>query len=348
MKKILIWSAIISCVIIIAFTILGLVNNAKKDEDIKDSPGIEQPGGDNIDEPILENLEAGLYDIESGEMTASFQSLIEEDYLILTGGALKAGNNMKRMRGRLIVSNDVSSLVDKVFMNSQLTEIIFDADSQLKTIGSMAFNTTYNLRKVVLPESLETLGENNFGNAYQLREINIPSKITELPTYSFQGCFNLKFVDLSNCLQLTKLGTHCFYNCHFLKEVILPESLVELSNMAFNKCYELEKINLSNVKTLGNTVFSDCESLTEVDLSNCETIGSYVFSNSGVKHIYISAKVTSVGDYAFQNCNEIAIYCENDFVEFNENWNKIYTDSTETHEIRYGYTYEQYLAEVNA
>ena len=130
--------------------------------------------------------------------------------------------------------------------------------------------------------------------------------------------------------------------------MILPESLLSIEYNGFYNCNSLEKIDLSNVQVIGNNALSGCSKLKEINLTSCENIGITAFAYTSIQHVFISTKLTTTGSCIFKECANLVIYCESDFVEFDDSWNKYNENSSVYYDVKYGYTYEQYLAEVNA
>jgi len=53
-----------------------------------------------------------------------------------------------------VISANITEILDAAFAVSGLEELSFETNSQLETIGSSAFMSCYDLRKVVIPVNI--------------------------------------------------------------------------------------------------------------------------------------------------------------------------------------------------
>ncbi len=56
--------------------------------------------------------------------------------------------------------------------------------------------THFELREIVLPQSLKTIGKNAFYHNYYLQKIDIPAGVTEIGGGAFASCSNLNEITI--------------------------------------------------------------------------------------------------------------------------------------------------------
>lgn len=184
------------------------------------------------------------------------------------------------------------------------------------------------------------LTERAFADQYNLKTIILPETITALGWGSFNECNNLESISLPG--NLKTIGANAFGVCESLKEVTLPDSVDSIAEGAFSGCTSLAKINsklakedgrtivvngilvavawagLSSyevpdgVTRIGNSVFSHfshmgSQKLKSVTLPNgLKSIGTYAFQEAPITSIVIPDSVESIESAAFCFCWDLA------------------------------------------
>ena len=177
--------------------------------------------------------------------------------------------------------------------------------------------------------SVEVLPNGAFSYIYYLGVVNFDenSKFTQLPIGCFQSCENLLSTTLPKGLKI--LEKNCFYECEKLNNVVLPETLEKLGDYVFERCYALESITLPTTLTyIGRRCFTDCHSLTSLYIPTSVTFIDYGLLIQGMwnmPYLYMG--------HASEPSTFNSSWDTKDYVTDNE-WT-----------IKWGYTYEQYLAE---
>lgn len=77
---------------------------------------------------------------------------------------------------------------------SNLSNVTFAENSQLKTIQSCAFEYCTSLTSIAIPEGVTFIGDNVFDRCSNLESISIPESVTSIGYGTFYGCTNLKDV----------------------------------------------------------------------------------------------------------------------------------------------------------
>lgn len=305
---------------------------------------------------LFVELNGGLFNSE-GTLIMSWNDLINNDYLSLSDdGVLSAGNNVESLNGNLELSDEVVSIADSTFRDCSLLSGITFTNNVI-SIGDNAFNGCSALNSLVLPIGLTSIGEFAFRGCSSLTSIELPNTINSIGNYCFDLCTNLSSVVLPN--QITSIPTGMFRSCSSLDGIVIGENVTTIGDSAFNSCTSLKSIVLpNNVKSIGKAAFSSCTSLSSVTLNNgLEVIGSNAFYNcTSLSSIWIPSSVTTINgsgtSLPFYRCDSslLVIYCEvttrpSGWVS---NWNVYNTSYLRRFVTNWGYTYEQYLAEIGA
>ncbi|NMN02429.1 leucine-rich repeat protein [Bifidobacterium panos] len=192
----------------------------------------------------------------------------------------------------------ITEIGDSVFAGRQLTAVSFGAGSQIKTIGSSAFQGNA-FTSISLPTSLTTLGDGAFKNCVQLTSISLPDGVTALSNNVFNGCTQLTSITLPSTL--TSIGSSAFSSCGRLMSINLPTSLTTLGNSAFYGA-GLTSVDLSGtgVTVIPADAFHNCGRLTSVTLNDQTTsIGDSAFYNAPVTELDIPSTIQSISANAF-------------------------------------------------
>lgn len=191
--------------------------------------------------------------------------------------------------------------------------VTYIEDTANEYFGFVKFDGNSNITEIVLDGRLTNLPVQAFYGKNKITSVYIPANIQTIGMESFRGCSKLENVEFANNSACTLIGNDAFLYCSSLKNITLPSNLRTISRRAFGYCTSLETIYIPNsVQMIGDSSF-----------------------------------------YAFHKCpSTLVIYCGS--AEANENWhadwnNLNYLDSTNpgVATVKYGYTVDQYLAEIN-
>ena len=211
--------------------------------------------------------------------------------LIIPNKVKTIGNNAfyvcNGFSGKLIIPNSVTSIGNYAFYRcTKFTELSFEENSNLKTIGDYAFAGYYN-------------GSNSDYKMELTGELIIPNSVTSIGSHAFNLCTKLTKLSFEENSNLKTIGDYAFtgYNTfstismEFAGELIIPNSVTSIGNYAFFYCPYLTKLSFeenSNLKTIGNNSFYYNGFTGELTIPNC---------------------LTSIGNYAFYNCPFNKIIC---------------------------------------
>lgn len=179
-----------------------------------------------LNEKVLLEVSPGLYSSNSTTLIKSWDSLLEENLLTITGDTLTACE--WTLQGDLQISKDISH------------------------IGTKAFNYASNLNNIILPEGLLTIGANAFSHCEKVNYIIIPDSVTEIGSSAFYYCRCLK--EFSIPAGITTIANLSFYYCSQLSEIYLPDTITAIENSAFSSCSSLESVYYQGTKDSWNQI----------------------------------------------------------------------------------------------
>ena len=173
-----------------------------------------------------------------------------------------------------------------------LTNIEFEEDSNLNSIGMYTFTCCSSLKAINLEDTkLEEIGMVAFASvagsmpAPAIEEITLPSTLKTIGMGAFMGCTSLRTVNFEDNSQLTSIGDSAFTACSSLTSITILEGVTSIGSSAFEDCSSLTSVTIpKSVTSIGSSAFEDCSSLTSIT---------------------IPSNVTSIGNYAFRDCYKL-------------------------------------------
>lgn len=226
-----------------------------------------------------------------------------------------------------IVIENVHKINDYTFafINSLEKVVIKDG---VKEIGFKAFMDCYNLKEVILPETITNIGNsafsgtkikefivpskvsiiktNMFMNCRELENIIIHQNVTQIENYSFYSCVSLKTITLPE--KLESIGEYCFANCRLLTSIVIPNSVKMVGGNCFLACVSLQSVSLSRqLRSIMAFTFRMCSSLERIVIPNSvRKIGSFAFDKCiNLKEIILSSSIKTIGLRAFKECSSL-------------------------------------------
>lgn len=222
----------------------------------------------------------------------------------LTGLEIKGGtqpltignyvfSQCKLLSGELKIPARVTSIGDYAFSGNNssaacknLTGLVFEENSQLKTIGNSAFYSCSGLTgTLTIPASVTSIGSGAFQGSGLTGTLTIPKNVTSIGSNAFYSCSKLTGLEFEAGSKLTTIDNRVFQYCTGIRDgaaVEIPASVTIIGDEAF--------------------AYVQMETLTFEEGSQLETIGQYAFSTcDGITGtVTIPAGVTSVGNNAFR------------------------------------------------
>lgn len=195
---------------------------------------------------------------------------------------------------------------------SNISDLTFEENSNLISVGASAFAGCKLLTNVALPNSLHTIGARAFENCTGLVNLNTggASYIEEL---AFEGCTALENLFISD--KIETVAENVFSNCGKLKynEYDCAYYLGNASNpyvlLIKAKTKEILSCKIHNqTKLVFHFAFEECREMTNIILGDSLIgIGDYSFLRcTNLMSIVIPNKVINIGKSAFAECKKAA------------------------------------------
>ena len=103
-----------------------------------------------------------------------------------------------------------------IYRCNSLKTVTFEENSQLTSIGWMAFYYNKALKSVEIPVGVTSIGDSAFGECDSLTGIKIPSSVTTIGEEAFNKCFALNEITIPS--SVTSIGKDAFRFCKGLKK----------------------------------------------------------------------------------------------------------------------------------
>lgn len=166
--------------------------------------------------------------------------------------------------------NEYFSSVDGVLYNKDKTILLGCPPKKksdvvvpygVKTIGTLAFGSCKEIRKIDLPVTVNTIEIAAFSGCIELSDVSLPEGLTTIRSSAFSGCKGLYSINIPSGLK--SINENVFNDCSNLTNIVIPEGVEKIGSYLFNGCKNLEYVTIpSSVTYIGLLVFEGCEKLT--------------------------------------------------------------------------------------
>ncbi|MBR2957685.1 MAG: leucine-rich repeat domain-containing protein, partial [Clostridia bacterium] len=176
------------------------------------------------------------------------------------------------------ISDTVTSIGNRAFSNSGLTNFEFSDAGNLKTIGNSAFNST-QIKNMVIPDGVTTLGSYVFGYG-PIKSVTIPGSVTSIGNYFFEETSSLNEVIFLGNKEPETIGNTVFLSCSSLAYVSVPADYEgdTFSNMKVSKAAaSVAEVNGQGFATLADAI-SAAQSISGAELK----LLSHISIDSGI------------------------------------------------------------------
>ena len=229
--------------------------------------------------------------------------------------------------------------------------------------GSLFYTDELPIEHIIIGNNVTTFSE-TFVKLANVKKITIPANVSTLNGH-FKNLTNLTAVKFCASNMATDYTIIESPNAKFPTSVKTFEFGETVTSVPAYLCYQLT--NLTSVKIPGGvrgisqSAFAGCTNLENIVISNgVLSLGLEFLSGTKIKTIFLPSSVSSMDDNAmvygpFAGCSTLeTIYVEAENAGgWFENWNMTNVDYDEFDgnvytyaDVKYGYTYEEYLAEI--
>lgn len=160
----------------------------------------------------------------------------------------------------LEIENSVEKLEPSVFRSmSWITQVVFEKNSKLKTIGDDAFYWCEKIRELEIPNSVTSIGHEAFYGCVSLSSITLPKSLTSIGNGAFENCRSLTNITIPE--GVTSIGSYAFYDCANLTSIVIPNSVTSIGDSAFKWCGRIANmpknavsLSISDMKKYDNSI----------------------------------------------------------------------------------------------
>ena len=230
---------------------------------------------------------------------------------------------------KVIIGDDVLKIPAYLFNSSnrlenapKIIDIIFEGNSNRKTIGNYAFACLPTLTSVHIPGTVDSIGSYAFGSCEGLRSVTIDNGVVSIGRNVFYGCSSLERITLPFVGNSVKKSTetyqypfgYIFGSSNFTGSTEVKQYYYGPDTASPMHSIYYIPASLKEVKITGGNIllgaFYNCSNLTRITLSdNVTYIGkSAFFGCSSLKAVDIPENVTSIGAFAFEGCDNVVLY----------------------------------------
>ncbi len=170
------------------------------------------------------------------------------------------------------IPSTVEEICDYAFSGANMTEVIFESDLYLQTIGQEAFDCCKELLAMNMPDSVTTLKFDAFYCCSKMTSLHISTGLTALESSVFSSCGSLTTVTIPE--GITEIKSSAFYSCGGLESIVLPSSLTTIGSSVFNYCENLKTVNYRGTEAQKDSITIADTVITGADVTwNCGYTG---------------------------------------------------------------------------
>ena len=167
----------------------------------------------------------------------------------------------------------ITKISSRAFDYGSITSIYIP--NTITTIESRAFESCQKLKSVTFEENsqLTTIGGMAFSNAQALESITIPRSVTKIGMSAFACCYSLSSLTFEPGIQLQQLEMKVFESCTNLLSVTIPQSVTLIDMEAFSSCLKLLSVTfedspMPNSLSIMGGAFGGCEFLPSIVITD--------------------------------------------------------------------------------
>ena len=185
---------------------------------------------------------------DGADMSGNYYSYDETNHVLTISGvgempdfataSVRPWNSHKGDITKVVIGKSVTRIGNNAFFDfSALTSVVFENDAEnpsgLKSIGSNAFASCYELTTIDLPSQVEKIEGGAFALCTSLANVSLPECVSTIGASAFHSCFALETINIP-AANTTSIGALAFGVCSALKTVTIGSGVNVIGPLAFD------------------------------------------------------------------------------------------------------------------
>ena len=164
---------------------------------------------------------------------------------------------------KVTIPASVTEIESFAFAFSQIGDVTFAPNSNLKTIGPNAFAHNQAIKQITIPKSVESVGVQAFTECDSLESVTFENdnKCELLDQKAFYHCSALKYFHMGHNSALVEVGRDCFWECRKMEVFKFGNNskVTYIRMSAFRECKPLKELYIpSSCAVIEDWTFSGC------------------------------------------------------------------------------------------
>lgn len=171
---------------------------------------------------------------------------------------------------KIVLGGEFTSFAGTMFQGcTALTDVTFEANSKVNTLGVNAFNGCTSLASIALPDSITTISESAFSGCTSLASVKLGNSVTTIGTTAFYGCKALTSIALP--ATLTTIGVSAFSGSGLTGAIALPAQVTTIGSEAYANTKITSVAIPATVTSIGAAAFAPVTTLAGVTVADGNT-----------------------------------------------------------------------------
>lgn len=176
------------------------------------------------------------------------------------GNISEAGTAYCSMLKHVVIGKNISSVANYAFQNCGV--VTATISNEVEELQNYIFSKCFNLKKIILPNSLKKIGTSPFQYCYNLESLSIPDSVTSMNKGIFQQCYGLTSAEIPG--SINTVPHYMFRSCKTLTETKIPQSTTSIGTYAYTDCISLSSMVIpASVISIGVYAFNGCTGMKE-------------------------------------------------------------------------------------
>jgi hypothetical protein len=158
-----------------------------------------------------------------------------------------AGNRSFRTEGKLLLTFGGTEIVRYFGMSREVF-----VSKNVEVLRKSSFESCHSVQIIVFEDEseLKTIGSLALADCKSLMGISIPSSVDTIEDAAFRGCHGLEYCLLDEHVILVKIGNESFAECLCLRSFYVPRGVDTIGANCFRRCVSLHRLKFESAESL--------------------------------------------------------------------------------------------------